>query len=94
VGASWYARNGHPWIYARQAQQLAITNGSILIDGVSFSSTRLQKTLHQAEADSAVLVAVTAGPKSNPRRSVCGAKRSRMNTSSWKFLGRPSWSTW
>ena len=58
---AWFARNGHPWIYARQAQQLSITNGSIAIDGASFSSSALQKTLHQAEADSVILVAVSAG---------------------------------
>jgi hypothetical protein len=57
----WYAANGKPWIYARQAQQLDNTNGSICIDGVSFSSRRLQSMLRQAEANSVILVAVSAG---------------------------------
>jgi hypothetical protein len=58
---SWYARNGRPWVYARQIQSLQITNGSILIDGVPFVSKELGKTLTNAEADSAVVVAVSAG---------------------------------
>src|SRR6476659_4304224 len=57
----WFARNGRAWVYARQVQSLAITNGSILIDSVSFVSKELQKTLTQAEADSAIVVAVSAG---------------------------------
>jgi hypothetical protein len=58
---NWYAKNGRPWIYARDAENLQIVNGSILIDGVSFTSKRLQKTLHEADAHSAILVAVGAG---------------------------------
>lgn len=60
---SWYAQNGKPWVYARQAEKLDITNGSIVIDGVAFSSSRLQKVLKGAEADGAILVAVSAGPE-------------------------------
>ncbi len=59
----WYAQNGQPWVYARQSESLSIINGSILIDGVTFTSPRLQKTLHEAEAHSAILVAVSAGPE-------------------------------
>jgi len=59
----WYAKNGQPWVYARQSENLSITNGSILIDGVTFTSARLQKTLYEAEAHSAILVAVSAGPE-------------------------------
>jgi hypothetical protein len=58
---NWYVQNGRPWIYARQVQSLDITNGSILLDGVPFSSKRLQQSWVQAGADSAVLVAVSAG---------------------------------
>ncbi|HUB26808.1 MAG TPA: hypothetical protein VL992_15390 [Tepidisphaeraceae bacterium] len=57
----WYAKNGQPWVHARQVSELKITNGSIGIDGVAFTSSRLRKTLLDAEADSAVLVAVSAG---------------------------------
>src|SRR5206468_13112129 len=51
------------WVYARQAQSLRIHNGSILIDDVPFTSTRLAKTLVAAEADGAILAVVTAGPQ-------------------------------
>jgi len=57
----WYAKNGRPWFYARQAESLEITGGSIRIDGVSFTSRRLQATLQQAQAHSVILVAVGAG---------------------------------
>jgi hypothetical protein len=60
---SWYAQHGRPWVYARQAERLDVTNGSILIDGTPFSSPRLLNTLREANADSAILVAVSAGPE-------------------------------
>ena len=58
---AWYARHGRPWVYAREVESLAVANGSISLDGVAFSSPRLQKTLADAEAHSAILVAVSAG---------------------------------
>lgn len=57
----WYAANGKPWIYARQAENFEISGDSIHIDGVSFVSRRLRHTLEQAEADSVALIAVGAG---------------------------------
>jgi hypothetical protein len=59
----WYAENGHPWFYARQAESFAISGESICIDGVRFASKHLQRTLEQAEAHSVILVAVGAGPE-------------------------------
>jgi hypothetical protein len=59
----WFAEYGRPWVYARQVESVGLTNGSILLDGVTFSSPRLQKTLAEAGADGAVLVAVSAGPE-------------------------------
>lgn len=59
----WYRAHGKPWVYARQADSLDITNGSICIDGVSFVSTRLQSMLQHAHAESVILVAVGAGPE-------------------------------
>ena len=41
----WYAKHGRPWVYARQAESLQVTNGSIVIDGFSFTSEELQKLL-------------------------------------------------
>src|ERR1019366_9982778 len=59
----WYAKNGQPWVHAHQVQDLKLINGSIAIDGCSFTSNRLRKTLLDAQAHSAVLVAVSAGPE-------------------------------
>ena len=59
----WYAENGRPWVYSRQEDEVAISDGSIHIDGVPFRSGRLQKTLVDAEAHGVILVAVSAGPE-------------------------------
>ncbi len=59
----WYAKNGRPWIYARQADSFEIAGDSIRIDGTAFTSKRLKNTLQQAEAHSVILVAVSAGPE-------------------------------
>jgi len=63
MATDWYAENGRPWVYARQAEHLHAANGSIQIDGVSFTSPRLQSTLQRAEAHSVILVAAGAGPE-------------------------------
>ncbi len=59
----WFERNGHPWVFARGVDTLAVEADSVIIDGVTFSSPRLRSTLHDAGARSAVLVAVSAGPE-------------------------------
>ncbi len=59
---AWFARNGKPWVYARQAERLDLANDSIRIDGVPFTSQRLRQTLQKAEAHSVLLVAASAGP--------------------------------
>src|SRR5438105_8177418 len=59
---AWYVKNGRPWIYARDAT-LQLTNGSISIDGLAFAAAPLQKMLVDAQADSVVLVATSAGPE-------------------------------
>jgi hypothetical protein len=59
----WYAVNGRPWFYARQAENFEIAGDSLLIDRVPFTSKRLRSTLQQAEAHSVILVAVGAGPE-------------------------------
>lgn len=60
---AWYAEHGRPWVYARRAQSCEIAGNQIWIDGVSFESDRLQAMLQEADADSAILVAVSAGPE-------------------------------
>jgi len=59
----WYAPNGRPWFYARQAESFEISGDSISIDGAQFASKRMQTTLQQAGAHSVILVAVSAGPE-------------------------------
>jgi hypothetical protein len=68
MAADWFAKNGRPWVYAREAESLhagpeSNQAGSIQIDGVSFSSLRLQSTVLRAEAHSVILVAAGAGPE-------------------------------
>lgn len=59
----WYAVHGHPWFYARQAEQMELAESAVTLDGVPFRSGRLHNTLREAGADGAVLVAVGAGPE-------------------------------
>jgi hypothetical protein len=59
----WFARHGRPWIYARGAESVEVADGAVWIDGVLFRSGRLQKALEEADAESAFLVAVSAGPE-------------------------------
>jgi len=57
----WYAEHGRPWIYALQMDGLALADGHVRINGVTFSSRRLSEQLAEAQADNAVVVAVSAG---------------------------------
>jgi len=61
----WYAKDGRPWFYARQAEcvEFDASTDAIRIDGVAFNSKRLHSALEQAGAHSAILVAVGAGPE-------------------------------
>jgi hypothetical protein len=57
----WYARNGRPWIYVRRLDGLKPTDDRLRIGGVEFSSKQLHDQFVEAEVESAVLVAVSAG---------------------------------
>jgi hypothetical protein len=59
----WYAKNGRPWFYARQAETFEVTGDALYIDGMRFVSRRLGNTLQQAQAHSVILVGVGAGPE-------------------------------
>ena len=59
----WYAHHGRPWVYSREALCLEVAADSVRIDGVPFTARPLQKTLLDAGAHSAMLVAVGAGPE-------------------------------
>jgi hypothetical protein len=77
----WYAKNGRPWFYARQAESMeidvdptrsnTIRPNSIRIDGVDFNSKRLRGAFEQAGAHSAIMVAVGAGPEAEEYARLC-----------------------
>jgi hypothetical protein len=58
---TWYRQNGQPWIYARRINELQIDNGRLSLDGMDFLSGRLVQQLTDAQAESAFVVAVSAG---------------------------------
>lgn len=66
----WYAQNGCPWFYARQTDALELTGGKLRLGGMEFSSSQLHDQFAEAQADSAVLVAVSAGrePEAHAQR--------------------------
>jgi hypothetical protein len=57
----WYAENGRPWFYARQVNALRLADGKLSVEGTDFCSEQLHDQFAAARADSAVLVAVSAG---------------------------------
>ncbi|MGD0777198.1 MAG: hypothetical protein ABSC05_30635 [Candidatus Solibacter sp.] len=57
----WYAEQGRPWIYAREAGSVATDGASVGIEGVWLHSGALGRRLARAAADGAVLAAVSAG---------------------------------
>ena len=59
----WYAENGRPWLYAREAEDLDFHGAAIRIEGTEFASARLRETLEKASAHSLILAAVSAGPE-------------------------------
>jgi len=60
---AWYAENGRPWVYARQAESFALDGASMAIAGAPFTSSRLRRTLEQAGAHAVILAAISAGPE-------------------------------
>jgi hypothetical protein len=59
----WYQEHGRPWVAARQVSTVSLRDTHVQIEGVSFSAERLHHRLRHADAESAVLVAVSAGPE-------------------------------
>jgi len=57
----WFSENGNPWIYARQLNALELKDGRLRIAGTEFSSRQLHDQFVESQADSAMLVAVSAG---------------------------------
>ena len=61
--SEWYAKNGRPWVYAREAESMEMSGDSTRIAGTPFTGARLRGTLERAGAHSAILAAVGAGPE-------------------------------
>ena len=59
----WYARNGRPWLYARETSAIELTSGALRIEGSSFHSERLLRSFQESEAHGAIVAAVSAGPE-------------------------------
>lgn len=57
----WYLKNGRPWFYARQLGGLELANEKLRAAETEFSSKQLHDQFVEAEAKSAVVVAVSAG---------------------------------
>ena len=85
----WYAKNGRPWFYARQAESFEITGDSICIDGVPFTSKRL-RSRSEADAHSVILVAVGAGTEAEEESAGAGRTKNQTNISSWRSSARRS----
>jgi len=64
---AWYAENGRPWIYARQAVGLELKSQRLQVHGVEFTSKQLHDQFVTARAHTAVLVAVSAGRECEER---------------------------
>jgi len=58
---AWFAKNGRPWISAREAPSVELKNKKTSIGGTEFSSKKLREILCEAQAHSVLLVAVSAG---------------------------------
>lgn len=65
----WYAENGKPWVYIRQAETLELSSGRFFIEGVEFTSTHVHKLLTEAEAYSVMIAVVSAGKGCEERAS-------------------------
>ena len=59
----WYAEYGRPWLYARETRCAAVEGAPLMIEGVPLHSGTLARRFAQAQADGAVLAAVSAGPE-------------------------------
>lgn len=59
----WFAVNGQPWTYGREAANVQAIDGRVVIDGEPFACPPLQQTMRLAAADAVVLVAASAGPE-------------------------------
>jgi len=57
----WYKENGNPWVYGININDLDLSKERLSINGVEFTSKKLHHQLAKAEAQSVMLVIVSAG---------------------------------
>jgi hypothetical protein len=62
----WYSDNGKPWMYAREVA-LQLTGDEVRLNRANFVAERLRAQLADAQAERAVLVAVSAGKQCEER---------------------------
>ena len=55
---AWYAQHGRPWVYAREVDDLRVEAGVVRVEAEAFRSPRLERTLCEAGAHSAVWLEV------------------------------------
>jgi hypothetical protein len=60
----WFGEHGRPWIYARQTEAIRLGDSHFDLNGTEFSSRLLHEQFEAAQAQHAVVVAVSAGPES------------------------------
>lgn len=63
AAAEWFSKNGRPWIYARETETIRLSEDHFMINDTAFSSRRLVEQFTVARVNTAILVAVSAGPE-------------------------------
>jgi hypothetical protein len=66
---AWYAEHGSPWYYARRIGDVALDGPALHLDRAVFAAGPWLDRWRDAQADSAFVVAVSAGPQCEARAS-------------------------
>ena len=67
AATEWYSQQGRPWIYARQTSEVELSTDRLKLNGAEFSSPQLHDQFASAHANTAVLIAVSAGRECEER---------------------------
>ena len=87
---NWYSENGRPWFYFRQEDAVELTAEKVRLGGAEFSSKRLRGQFAEARAESAVLVAVSAGKECEEHARQLWQEGKPDEYFFWKYLAPPS----
>ena len=63
----WYDSNGRPWVYAWRSELVDLSTDRLRIEGIDFSSPKLQNQLSAANSHEVMLVAASAGKQCEER---------------------------